>query len=100
MELQGGRKGIIFTNQWWMGGLALGCDGILVGPMTYFAHRGLAYYVLSSKPGSDSTEVVEEHFGPTAGKLITSLYFLRSLPILLIYGNGTTNTADLLSSTN
>ena len=41
---------------------------ILVGPMTYFAHRGLAYFVLSSsKPGSDITEVVEEHFGPTAG---------------------------------
>ena len=49
---------------------------ILVGPMTYFAHRGLAYFVLSSsKPGSDITEVVEEHFGPTAGKLITLLYF-------------------------
>ena len=27
---------------------------ILVGPMTYFAHRGLAYFVLSSsKPGSE-----------------------------------------------
>ena len=59
---------------------------ILVGPMTYFAHRGLAYFVLSSsKPGSDITEVVEEHFGPTAGKLITLLYFFAIFPILLIY---------------
>ena len=68
---------------------------ILVGPMTYFAHRGLAYFVLSSsKPGSDITEVVEEHFGPTAGKLITLLYFFAIFPILLIYGNGITNTVD------
>ena len=66
---------------------------ILVGPMTYFAHRGLAYFVLS-KPGSDITEVVEEHFGPTAGKLITLLYFFAIFPILLIYGNGITNTVD------
>ena len=67
----------------------------LVGPMTYFAHRGLAYFVLSSsKPGSDITEVVEEHFGPTAGKLITLLYFFAIFPILLIYGNGITNTVD------
>ncbi|HHF4898895.1 TPA: HAAAP family serine/threonine permease [Haemophilus influenzae] len=68
---------------------------IIVGPMTYFAHRGLAYFVLSSKkPGCDITEVVEEHFGKTAGKLITLLYFFAIFPILLIYGNGITNTVD------
>ena len=49
---------------------------VIVGSMTYFSHRGLARFVLSSaKPGSDITEVVEEHFGKTAGKLITLLYF-------------------------
>lgn len=68
---------------------------ILVGPMTYLAHRGLARFVLSSsKPGSDITEVVEEHFGSSAGKLITLLYFFAIFPILLIYGNGITNTVD------
>lgn len=68
---------------------------ILVGPMTYFAHLGLSRFVLSSaKPGSDITEVVEEHFGKTAGKLITLLYFFAIFPILLIYGNGITNTVD------
>ncbi|HDR1022881.1 TPA: HAAAP family serine/threonine permease [Pasteurella multocida] len=68
---------------------------IIVGPMTYFAHRGLARFVLSSsKKGSDITEVVEEHFGHTAGKLITLLYFFAIFPILLIYGNGITNTVD------
>lgn len=68
---------------------------IIVGPMTYFAHRGLARFVLSSsKQGSNITEVVEEHFGKTAGKLITLLYFFAIFPILLIYGNGITNTVD------
>lgn len=68
---------------------------IIVGPMTYLAHLGLARFVLSSsKQGSDITEVVEEHFGKTAGKLITLLYFFAIFPILLIYGNGITNTAQ------
>lgn len=68
---------------------------ILVGPMTFFAHRGLARFVLSSKkPGSDITEVVEEHFGVNAGKLITLLYFFAIYPIVLIYGVSITNTVD------
>ena len=68
---------------------------VIVGPMTYFSHRGLARFVLSSaKPGSDIIEVLEEHFGKTAGKLINLLYFFAIFPILLIYGNGITNTVD------
>ncbi|MCW9732422.1 serine/threonine transporter [Avibacterium sp. 20-15] len=68
---------------------------LLVGPMTYFSHRALSRFVLSSsKPGSDITEVVEEHFGQGAGKIITLLYFFAIFPILLIYGNGITNTVE------
>ncbi len=68
---------------------------LIVGPMTYFAHKGLARFVLSSKkPGSDITEVVEEHFGVNAGKIITLLYFFAIYPIVLIYGVGITNTVD------
>lgn len=66
---------------------------LLVGPMTYLAHRGLTRFVLSSKEkGNDITEVVREHFGEQAGKLITLLYFFAIFPILLIYGVGITNT--------
>ena len=37
---------------------------LFVGPMTYFAHRGLALLVLSGKENqSDLTQVVEQHFG-------------------------------------
>ncbi|WP_105254238.1 aromatic amino acid transport family protein [Pseudoalteromonas sp. T1lg75] len=64
-------------------------------PMTYLAHRGLARFVLSSKKDdSDFTDVVQEHFGATAGRLISLLYFLSIFPILLIYGVGLTNTVD------
>lgn len=52
---------------------------LLAFPMTFFAHRGLTRFVLSGRnPGEDITEVVEEHFGTGAGKLITLLYFLLS----------------------
>ncbi|MGY0614446.1 aromatic amino acid transport family protein [Vibrio sp. FJH11] len=68
---------------------------ILAFPMTYLAHRGLARFVLSSKiKNADFTDVVEEHFGPKAGRSISLLYFLSIFPILLIYGVGITNTVD------
>ena len=64
-------------------------------PMTFLAHRGLARFVLSSnKDDSDFTDVVQEHFGQGAGRLISLLYFLSIFPILLIYGVGLTNTVN------
>lgn len=72
--------------------IALAC---LAFPMTFLAHRGLARFVLSSKnKDADFTDVVEEHFGNNAGRLISLLYFLSIFPILLIYGVGLTNTVD------
>ncbi|MBV8041188.1 HAAAP family serine/threonine permease [Pluralibacter sp.] len=68
---------------------------ILAFPMTFFAHRGLTRFVLSGKnPGEDITEVVEEHFGTGAGKLITLLYFFAIYPILLVYSVAITNTVE------
>ncbi|MCL1059958.1 serine/threonine transporter [Shewanella gelidimarina] len=68
---------------------------VIIGPMTYLAHRALSRFVCSSKkPGSDITDVVEEYFGVGAGKAITMLYFLAIYPIVLIYGVGITNTVD------
>lgn len=64
---------------------------LLAFPMTFFAHRGLTRFVLSGKSG-DITEVVEEHFGIGAGKLITLLYFFAIFPILLVYSVALTNT--------
>jgi serine transporter len=67
---------------------------ILAFPMTFFAHRGLTRFVLSGKIREDITEVVEEHFGIGAGKLITLLYFFAIYPILLVYSVAITNTVD------
>ncbi|ELZ8931245.1 HAAAP family serine/threonine permease [Cronobacter dublinensis] len=68
---------------------------ILAFPMTFFAHRSLTRFVLSGKnPGEDITEVVEEHFGVGAGKVITLLYFFAIYPILLMYSVAITNTVD------
>lgn len=67
----------------------------LAFPMTFLAHRGLARFILSSEnKDADFTDVVEEHFGITVGRLISLLYFLSIFPILLIYGVGLTNTVD------
>lgn len=65
---------------------------VLAFPMTYYAHQGLTRFVLSGRAGTDITDVVEEHFGLTAGALITLLYFFAIFPILLIYSVGLTNT--------
>lgn len=66
---------------------------LLIGPMTYYSHRGLSRFVCSgSRPETDITEVVTEHFGPAGGQIITILYFLAIYPIVLIYGVGITNT--------
>ncbi|ODQ00831.1 MULTISPECIES: HAAAP family serine/threonine permease [Salinivibrio] len=68
---------------------------VLAFPMTFMAHRGLARFVLSSRhKDADFTDVVAEHFGANAGRMISVLYFLSIFPILLIYGVGLTNTVD------
>ncbi len=68
---------------------------LLAFPMTYFSHQALCRFVLSSSsPTSDITEVVDEHFGPWAGKLLTLLYFFAIYPILLMYSVAITNTTQ------
>ncbi|AKT29665.1 Serine transporter [Pseudomonas syringae pv. actinidiae] len=67
---------------------------LLAFPMTFYAHRGLTRFVLSGREGADITEVVEQHFGKSAGAMITLLYFFAIFPILLIYSVALTNTVD------
>lgn len=79
-----------------IGGLApLIIMAILAFPLTYFSHRGLTRFVLSGKKDSkDITDVVEEHFGEGAGKIITFLYFLTIYPVMLMYCVAITNTVE------
>ncbi|WED22864.1 septum formation protein [Vibrio sp. JC009] len=68
---------------------------LIAAPMTWFAHKSLARFVLSAgNPESDITDTVEEHFGKTGANLITFAYFFAIYPIVLIYGVGITNTVD------
>ncbi|MDE1514249.1 aromatic amino acid transport family protein [Vibrio sp. dsl-7] len=68
---------------------------LIAAPMTWFAHKSLACFVLSAKnPEADITDTVEEHFGKAGANLITFAYFFAIYPIVLIYGVGITNTVD------
>lgn len=68
---------------------------LLAFPMTFFSHRALCRFVLS---GSDHQAniigVVNEHFGRSASRLITFLYFFSIYPIVLLYSVAITNTTD------
>lgn len=65
----------------------------LAFPMTFLSHRALSRFVQSStSENTDFTDVVIEHFGTTAGKILTFLYFFSIYPILLMYSVAITNT--------
>lgn len=68
---------------------------ILIGPMTYFSHRGLARMICASpRQGEDITAVVTDYFGKRAGFIISVVYFCAIFPIVLIYGVSITNTVN------
>ncbi|KTC68723.1 serine transporter [Legionella birminghamensis] len=68
---------------------------LLAFPMTYFSHQALCRFVLSgTSKTSDITEVVDEHFGASAGRILTLLYFFAIYPILLMYSVAITNTTQ------
>src|SRR5690625_4887092 len=68
---------------------------LLIGPMTFLAHRVLSRFVSASQnPGADITVVARGLFGEAAGQVVTVLYFLAIFPIVMIYGIAITNTVD------
>jgi len=67
----------------------------LAYPMTHYAHRGLARFVLSgSNPKYNLTDVAKEHFGDNAGLMVSFLYFFSIFPIQLMYSVALTNTVN------
>lgn len=68
---------------------------LLAFPMTYFSHRALCRFVLSGASAQDDiTAVVSQHFGKSAGNILTFLYFFAIYPILLMYSVAITNTTQ------
>lgn len=68
---------------------------LIAFPMTYYSHRALCRFVLSSSSIQNNiTDVVEEHFGAIIGRILTGLYFFAIYPILLMYSVAITNTTE------
>ncbi|HHQ4563444.1 amino acid permease [Aeromonas veronii] len=65
---------------------------LLAFPLSYYSHRALSRFVLSSSHREgDITHVVEEHFGAKAGKLLMLIYLMAFYPIILVYSISITN---------
>ncbi|GAA3602749.1 HAAAP family serine/threonine permease [Gibbsiella greigii] len=77
------------------GPLVLVLMALFAFPLTYLPHRALCRFVLSgSSRDGNIHDVVVEHFGVLAGKLIMVLYFLAFFPIVLVYSISITNALD------
>ncbi|CUR53682.1 Serine transporter [Serratia symbiotica] len=75
--------------------ISLIITSIIAFPITFFSHRNLCRFILSSNnPSKDITIVTEEYFGNFIGKLITLLYFFAIYSILLVYSVAITNTVN------
>lgn len=65
---------------------------LLAFPLSYYSHRALSRFVLSSSHREgDITHVVEEHLGAKAGKLLMLVYLMAFYPIILVYSISITN---------
>lgn len=77
------------------GPLVLVLMALFAFPMTYLPHRALSRFVLSgSSRDGNIHDVVVEHFGVLAGKIIMVLYLLAFFPIVLVYSISITNALD------
>ncbi|KXU79313.1 HAAAP family serine/threonine permease [Aeromonas enteropelogenes] len=65
---------------------------LLAFPLSYYSHRALSRFVLSSSHREgDITHVVVEHFGARAGQLLMLVYLMAFYPIILVYSISITN---------
>lgn len=77
------------------GTLVLLLMALFAFPLTYLPHRALSRFVLSgSSRDGNIHDVVVEHFGVLAGKIIMMLYLMAFFPIVLVYSISITNALD------
>lgn len=68
---------------------------ILIGPMTFLAHRAFERMVgYSPTRGKDVLEVLRGFFGPRAGLILAAIYWFTIFPVVLIYGVSIVNTVE------
>ncbi|MEB6636319.1 septum formation initiator [Acinetobacter baumannii] len=64
-------------------------------PITFYAHRALARFILSSsKPESGISGVILEYWGESASRIFNIIYFWAIYTILLVYAVAITNTVE------
>ncbi|KAB1854576.1 septum formation initiator [Acinetobacter tandoii] len=68
---------------------------LLAFPITYYAHRAFARFIMSSsRPEAGITGVILEYWGETASRIFNLIYFWAIYTILLLYAVAVTNTVE------
>jgi len=76
------------------GAIVLLITALVAYPLTYWPHKALAQFILSSNAkGSEGiTSAVAHYYGKKIGNLITTLYFVAFFVVVLIYAVAITNS--------
>lgn len=76
------------------GAIVLLITALVAYPLTYWPHKALAQFILSSKTKGNEgiTGAVSHYYGKKIGNLITTLYFVAFFVVVLIYAVAITNS--------
>lgn len=76
------------------GAIVLFITALVAYPLTYWPHRALAQFILSSKTKGNEgiTGAVSHYYGKKIGNLITTLYFIAFFVVVQIYAVAITNS--------
>ena len=76
------------------GAIVLLITALVAYPLTYWPHKALALFILSSKTKGNEgiTGAVSHYYGKKIGNLITTLYFVAFFVVVLIYAVAITNS--------
>ncbi|HDV8456763.1 TPA: transporter [Enterobacter asburiae] len=76
------------------GAIVLFITALVAYPLTYWPHRALAQFILSSKTKGNEgiTGAVSHYYGRKIGNLITTLYFIAFFVVVQIYAVAITNS--------
>ena len=74
--------------------MVLFITALVAWPLTYWPHKALCQFILSSKTsaGEGITGAVTHYYGKKIGSLITTLYFIAFFVVVLIYAVAITNS--------
>ncbi|EII4135953.1 transporter [Salmonella enterica] len=76
------------------GTIVLFITALVAWPLTYWPHKALCQFILSSKTsaGEGITGAVTHYYGKKIGNIITTLYFIAFFVVVLIYAVAITNS--------